>query len=61
MFYRWGGVLPPIVVSVVAGQLNLTIKEDTIFRNISQIVVHPEFNKTSMENDVAILKVYFIN
>jgi len=57
MYYVWGGVLPPIVVYVVAGQRNLTLNSNSITRNVSKIIIHPKYNKTSMDNDVAILQL----
>ncbi|XP_017787319.1 PREDICTED: trypsin-1-like [Nicrophorus vespilloides] len=57
MYYIWGGILPPFVVSVVAGQLNLTMTEKSVYRNASVITVHPGFDKKLMTNDVAIIEL----
>lgn len=60
MYYTWGGLLPPIVVSVVAGQLTLPITNESVYRNASLITVHSKFDKTSMANDIAIIEVSVI-
>ncbi|KAF2881790.1 hypothetical protein ILUMI_24385 [Ignelater luminosus] len=57
MFYSWGGVLPPIVVSVFAGQVGLSPTETSIYRNASKIITHEDFNKTTFANDVAIIEL----
>lgn len=57
MFYRWGGRLPPATVVAVAGQLRLDVTETTVSRNVSEVLVHPGFDKATMANDVALLEV----
>ncbi|GJQ74679.1 hypothetical protein Trydic_g21531 [Trypoxylus dichotomus] len=57
MYYTWGGLLPPIVVSVVAGQLTLPITGKSVYRNASMITVHSGFNKNTMANDIAVIEV----
>lgn len=57
LFYRWGGILPPISVSIVAGQLDLPITNSSVYRNASKITIHPRYNKTVLANDVAIIEV----
>lgn len=60
MYYTWGGLLPPIVVSIVAGQLTLPITNQSVYRNASVITVHSEFDKNSVANDIAIIEVSII-
>lgn len=57
MFYTWGGVLPPIVVSVFAGQISLSSTERSIYGNASKIITHENFNKITFANDIAIIEV----
>ncbi|KAJ8976045.1 hypothetical protein NQ317_014097 [Molorchus minor] len=56
MYYKWGGLLPPIIVTVSAGKTNLN---ETAWRNfdVDSITLHPLFNKTSMEYDLAVIEV----
>lgn len=57
MYYRWGGILQPAAVSVVAGQLQLNITDSSIVRNVSKIVIHADYQKTTMANDMAIIEL----
>lgn len=58
MFYKWGGKLPPIIVSVLAGQNSLLITSKSVYRNASKIVIHEDYDHNSYANDVALIKVY---
>lgn len=40
---------------------NLTIDSWTIFRNISKLIIHPMYNKPSIFNDIALLKLEVCN
>lgn len=57
MFYKWGGILPAIVVSVVAGQIELNVTTNSVYRNASKITTHKGFNSETMQNDVALIEV----
>lgn len=59
MFYRWGGVLPPATIIVVAGQLLLNITEHSVLRSASKIVIHEAYDKNTMANDVALIEVCY--
>lgn len=49
--------MPPIVVTAVAGQLDLPLTQDSIYRNVSRITTHPDYNYTTMANDIAVVEV----
>lgn len=57
MFYRWGGILQPVTVVVVAGQLQLNMTDGSVVRNASKIVIHEGYQKETMANDVALIEV----
>lgn len=57
MFYRWGGILPPSTIVVVAGQLQLNITDSSIMRNASKLIIHEGYQKNTMANDVALIEV----
>ncbi|RZC41459.1 venom protease-like, partial [Asbolus verrucosus] len=57
MYYVWGGLLPPFMVSVTAGQLGVTITPTSINRNASKITVHPDYDRKTMANDLAIVEL----
>nr|XP_022905607.1 trypsin-like [Onthophagus taurus] len=57
MYYIWGGLLPPLVISAVFGQLNLPIEEKSVYRNASKIVIYPSFIRKTMSDDLAIIEV----
>lgn len=57
MFYMWGGKLPAMTVSVVAGQNKLTINSKSIVRNATVLHVHKYFNNDAKANDIAIVEV----
>lgn len=56
MFYRWGGLMPPIIVIVAAGRPKLN---ETAWRSfeVANITLHPLFNRTSMNNDLALVEI----
>ncbi|KAJ8916266.1 hypothetical protein NQ315_016406 [Exocentrus adspersus] len=56
MFYRWGGLMPPIIIIVSTGrqQLNETALQSYTVANIT---LHPLYNKTTTGNDLAIVEI----
>lgn len=57
MYYSWGGVLPNIVVAVVAGQNSMEVTPKSVYRNASRIIIHEDFDMDSFTNDIAMIKV----
>ncbi|XP_018569642.1 cationic trypsin-like [Anoplophora glabripennis] len=56
MYYRWGGLMPPIIVTVAAGRRKLNESAWRSF-GVANITLHPLFNKTSMDNDLAVIEI----
>lgn len=54
-----GGVYAPSLVDVVAGVYDLTVASGSGYqrRNVIQIIRHPSYNRTTNDNDIALLKL----
>lgn len=57
MFYRWGGKLNPAYVSIVVGQLDLPITDESVYRNATDLIAHEKFSAATYSNDVGIVVV----
>ena len=57
-----GAKIQPFLVSVVAGQARLNESTDYTQKSaVAAIIVHPEFEYTTLTNDVALIKVIVYN
>ncbi|KAG5887738.1 hypothetical protein JTB14_003899 [Gonioctena quinquepunctata] len=56
LFYSWGGVLPPIIISVQGGRKN--INDDATYNfAVRNVTFHPSFNKVTLEYDLAVVEI----
>jgi hypothetical protein len=55
IFNTVGTTYPPSVISIVAGSTNPT-SSGTQYQ-VSEVIPHPNYNKTTFENDIALLRV----
>lgn len=54
--FLYGGKILPWTIAVVAGELQLSGRTSTgQTRGVEAIYVHPEFNSTTLQNDIALL------
>lgn len=57
-FENDGTLMDPKWVTVVAGNLNLaSTTANTVTRKVEKIYVHEKYNKETLENDLAVMKV----
>ncbi|XP_050513728.1 chymotrypsin-1-like [Diabrotica virgifera virgifera] len=56
LYYDWGGLLPPIIISVNSGGKMLNTEEYESF-SVSDIRFHKEFNTSEMKYDLAVLDI----
>nr|XP_023027644.1 trypsin 3A1-like [Leptinotarsa decemlineata] len=56
LFYNWGGVLPPIIVSVKGGRNNLIGNASFTF-GAKNVTFHPSFNKGTLDYDLAVIEI----
>ncbi|XP_031335038.1 cationic trypsin-3-like isoform X2 [Photinus pyralis] len=55
--YVWGGLYPPMIISVVAGQIDHEIRNDSIVRNASRLILHEDFVLQTYFNDIALIEL----
>lgn len=55
LYYDWGGVLPPTVISIVAGQNKLTLNKRSVIRNVTTFFVHADYENKKFYQDIAVL------
>lgn len=56
MYYNWGGILPPIIVTVNAGRENLDDSAIGHFK-VEDIRFHNSYKESTSEYDIALIKV----
>ncbi|XP_072397732.1 chymotrypsin-1-like [Diabrotica undecimpunctata] len=56
LYYDWGGLLPPIIISVNSGGRILNTEEYESF-SVSDIRFHKEFNTSEMKYDLAVIDI----
>ena len=57
MYRSWVGIYPPSYINVVSGQLDLQLRPTSVYRSVVKITMHKEFDKDTLENDIAIIEV----
>ncbi|CAH1117373.1 unnamed protein product [Phaedon cochleariae] len=55
LYYTWGGVLPKLVIRIRAGRRSLNEESYQEFE-VEDVVFHPDFDKKTMENNIAVLR-----